>query len=297
MISWYNGRLLNRYISEVLDKRYAEFKAGTVKTSLNRAAVDLALSDYVETHSDSLPQQLDPEFKKWAITQLRLMFFVGHDSTSPTICYAFHLLSKNPATLDKLRAEHDQVFGEDVSAAPKLLRESPQLLNQLPYTTAVIKEVLRLFAPASGFRRGKAGFDLHNDKNNVDYPTENTNVWILHSSLHRNPNYWKDPLAFIPERFLVGPEDPLYPVRGAWRPFERGPRDCPGQTLAMLDLRITLVMAMRQFDFKDAYVEWDELHSIPKLRQCTFKGERSYQRGHGGAHPADGMPCRISLRQ
>jgi cytochrome P450 len=59
----------------------------------------------------------------------------------------------------------------------------------------------------------------------------------------------------MPERFLVSEGDPLYPVRGSWRPFEQGPRNCLGQTLAMLYLRVTLAMTVRVFDIKDAYSE------------------------------------------
>ncbi|KAF1960990.1 cytochrome protein [Byssothecium circinans] len=294
LISWYNSRLMNNYLSAVLDERYADWRSGSVSLENSKSATDLILAHYISKHKDKAPTTLDAKFKKWAIPQLRIMFFVGHDSSAATVCYVFYLLSKNPTSLEKLRTEHDEVFGADVSAAPDLLRTKPQLLNKLSYTTAVIKEVLRLFPPASGFRVGRPGISLHN--NGKSYPTENTRVWVLHSVLHRNPKYWKDPDEFIPERFLVGPEDPLYPVKGAWRPFEHGPRDCIGQTLAMSQLRISMVMLIRSFDVKPAYEEWDQIHGIPKLRICTFGGERAYQIGQSGGHPADGFPCRISVR-
>jgi cytochrome P450 len=285
---------MNQYISRVLDERYSEWRNGNVNPGLNKSAIDLVLADYI-TQRNGETAELDPGLRKWAIAQLRMMFFVAHESTAPTICYAFYLLSKNPKALQKLRDEHNEVLG-DVSQTPHLLRTQPQLLDKLVYTTAVIKEVLRLFTPASGFRLGKQGSNLHDDQGN-QYPTEDCRVWIIHSSLHRNPRYWKDPLSFIPERFLVAPDDPLYPIRGAWRPFEHGPRDCLGQPLAMLDLRVTLAMTARIFDINDAYVEWDAIHDIPKKRYCSFQGERAYQMGHGGAHPADRFPCRVSLRK
>ena len=43
--------------------------------------------------------------------------------------------------------EHDHVFGKDPAAAAQLLREDPNLLNSIPYTLAVVKEVLRLWPP------------------------------------------------------------------------------------------------------------------------------------------------------
>lgn len=296
IINSYNSRIMNEYLSDVLDERYVDWRTGKVSPLLdsNKSTLDLILADYMSKHKDKTPEVLDASFKKWAIPQLRIMFFVGHDSGTATICYAFYLLSKNPSALEKMRAEHTEVFGHDVSAAAHLLRTQPHLLNKLPYTTAVIKEVLRLFPPASGFRFGSPGAHLVDDNTGRRYPVENNNVWILHSVLHRNPRYWKDPSEFIPERFLVGPDDPLYPVKGAWRPFEHGPRDCIGQALAMTTLKVSFVMLVRIFNVQPAYEGWDRMHGNLLKKDRTYDGERAYQAGQSGAHPAEGMPCQVS---
>jgi cytochrome P450 len=296
LMSWYNARRMNEYLSKILDERYEDWCTGRASRDASRSVIDILLADHMSKLKDKATVTLDVSFKKWAIPQLRIMFFTGHDSSAATLCYLFYLLFQNPTSMDKLRVEHDSVFDNDVSAASELIRTQPQLLNKLPYTTAVIKEVLRLFPPASASRLGRAGSDLVDD-DGKRYPTDNNFVWVLHNLLHRNPKYWKDPNAFIPERFLVGPEDPLYPVKGAYRPFEHGPRDCIGQALAMSKLKISLVMLVRTFDIKPAYDEWDQIHGIPKLRTCTFQGERAYQIGQAGAHPADGFPCRIKVRE
>ncbi|KAI0848483.1 cytochrome P450 [Daldinia vernicosa] len=77
--------------------------------------------------------------------------------------------------MTKLRAEHDAVFGADITETANTMREQPHLLNRLPYTTAVIKESLRLFPPASAMRGGQPGVYLQDDKGNR-YPTEGTNM-------------------------------------------------------------------------------------------------------------------------
>jgi len=294
MLSWYNNRVMNGYIEKVLDQRYQDWREGMVTSQTPRSGIDLLLADYINSRKDKAGKILEPSFKKWAIPQLRLLFFVGHDSTSATISYSCFLLSKHPEILKKLRAEHDEVFGKELAALPRLLKGNPMLLNKLSYTIAVIKEVLRLYPPAAGFRLGQPNVYLQDVQGNK-YPTEGCRIYILHQALHRNPKYWKDPDAFNPKRFLVGPEDPLYPVRGAYRPFEHGSRNCLGQTLSMLDLKITLAMVVRRFDFKVAYGEWDQLNGRVGTR--TFQGRREYQIGDGGAHPADGMPSRVFLRK
>jgi cytochrome P450 len=50
-----------------------------------------------------------------------------------------------PEKLQKLREEHDEVFGKDFEETLRLLREDPGRINNLPYTTGVIQETLRLF--------------------------------------------------------------------------------------------------------------------------------------------------------
>ncbi|KAK0717538.1 hypothetical protein B0T26DRAFT_871986 [Lasiosphaeria miniovina] len=73
-----------------------------------------------------------------------------------------------------------------------------------------------------------------------------------------------------------------------------GPCNCLGQTLALLDVKITLVLAAREFDVRHAYDEWDALHPAAGVEHVN--GERAYQTMAGGGHPVDGYPCRVSVR-
>ena len=296
-VQWYNAWRMNSYISKEIDKRFAERQSSTNKSNKSRSIIDLALESYIAdrpTTAHGTSSKMEKAFKAWATVQIRLFLFAGHDSTSSAICYCYYLLSKHPAAMARIRAEHDEVYGIDLAETPRLLREQPHLINRLPYTLAVLKEALRLFPPASAMREGAPGVDLV-DGNGNRYPTAGLSIWVLHSRVQRNPKYWKEPDSFIPERWLVGPEHPLYPVKGAWRPFEHGPRNCLGQTLVTLDVRTLLVMTVREFDFKDAYEEWDRLHPGKGIRQVD--GERAYQVQIGGAHPTDGFPCRVSFRK
>ncbi|ROW07929.1 hypothetical protein VMCG_03394 [Cytospora schulzeri] len=71
----------------------------------------------------------------------------------------FYLLASHPEAMSKLRAEHDAVLDSVTETAQKL-REHPHLLNRLPYTTTVIKEVLRRFPPAPAMRGRQRGVYL-----------------------------------------------------------------------------------------------------------------------------------------
>ena len=221
------------YIGKELDKRYDEYKADPHSGKRTKAVIDLALQAYLPQDIKTRPEHLDPEFSAFAISQIRLFVFLGHDSTSSTICYILHLLSTNPSTLVQIRAEHDKLLGTDLDTLADMLKAQPHLANDLPYTTAVIKESLRLFPPGGASRQGKAGADLIDDLGHR-CPTKNTVIFTVHIEMHRSPTYWKRPDDFLPERWLISNserenENKLVPLKGAYRAFEIGPRYCMAQ--------------------------------------------------------------------
>lgn len=94
----------------------------------------------------------------------------------------------------------------------------------------------------------------------VSYPTVGKMVWINLHTIHRRADLFPEPDSFIPERFLTGNDmwAPQVDIKkDSWRPFEKGPRGCIGQELAMLEMKIILVMTSRDFDVKINYAEWE----------------------------------------
>jgi cytochrome P450 len=152
--------------------------------------------------------------------------------------------------------------------------------------------VLRLFPPAGTTRAGKPRTSITDDTG-TSLPTDDSILWILHVEMHRSPSYWVRPEEFLPERWLVSPGHELYPQPGAWRPFELGPRNCIGQALVMIELRVILACLVREFDVVPAYDEMDGQQERKGVK--LLRGERAYQVEKGAAHPVDGYPCRIRL--
>jgi sterigmatocystin biosynthesis cytochrome P450 monooxygenase len=293
-VQWYNSRKMDRFIYKVISKRFAEVQSGEAKIS--KSVLSLALRCYLDENPTTAGRRLDASFQKAAAANIRLFLFAGHDTTSSTLIYCYHLLSSHPKVLARVRSEHDRVFGTKLTASQLKERivERPHHLNELPYTMAVIKETLRLNPPASSIRMGLPEVDIV-DEYGQRYPTEGCHVFMINGALHRNPKYWKNAEQFVPDRWLTEVEDDMHPVEGAWRPFQLGPRSCIGQTLAIMELRVALVMTIREFHIRPAYEEWDAMH--PSSRIKTIDGDRVYpmEMGGGGAHPADGYPCRVTL--
>jgi len=183
-------------------------------------------------------------------------------------------------------------LGSDAASAGRFLAQNPRAVNELKYTLAVVKEVLRLFAPAATTRAGKPGVNISDDTGGI-LPTDDTIMLIVHVEMHRSDKYWVRPNDFLPERWLVRPDHELYPQPGAWRPLEIGPRNCIGQALVLIELRVILACLVREFEITPAYDEWDAQN--PKKGIKLYRGERAYQVEKGASHPANGYPCRIKL--
>ncbi|KAI0517787.1 cytochrome P450 [Xylaria bambusicola] len=290
---WYNGRVLDKQIRAQIEKRAAVFQAekGSDDKSPSNAMLDRIIADYFSQSSHKQSGRIDEEFMTMLCAQMRLLFFAGYDSTSSTLTSMCYLIWRHPDVLAKLRAEHDEVFGRNTEACPAKIVENPSILNCLPYTNAVIKEVMRLFPPAAGVRQGCKELVLRGN-DGMEYPTEGIIVQINHVAMMRNPATWPRPLEFLPERFLVGPEHELYPPKGAWRVFEMGRRDCTGQAFVMKELRMFLALFAREFDFKECY---DEVYAGETVDLTHVYNEKAFLTESGSAHPRGNLPCRISL--
>ena len=300
-VHWWNGMKMDKYIGNELDKRYREYLADRQGTR-TKAIIDLVLQAHlsetlVTTMSDAVPERLEPQFRSFAISQIRLFAFVGHDSTSSTICYILHLLSTSPQALANLRREHEQILGMDLTKLADLLKSQPHITNNLSYTTAVIKESVRLYPPGGCSRSGQPTVSLISDSGK-QCPTENIEaIFTIHAEMHRSPVYWNQPEAFIPERWLVEEGNELCPIKGAYRAFEIGPRNCVAQGFVMTELKVILALLVRQFDFSPAYQEWDDLHPLGGKGMRAYRGDRAYQIEEGAAHPVDHYPCRVRHRE
>lgn len=277
---------LDVIIAGLIKERFNKLHHEKVDLSEKRGLgiMDLILRDYMEDHRQAARQELDPDFLKNAVTQVKTLIIAGTGTTSDTICFASMLLSTHPEIVQKLREEHDRVFTPGTEATYKMLCAEPYKLNELKYTANVIKEVLRFYPIGNTAREGLDTITFEGR----ELPTKGLMINPVQFTMHMNPKIFPNPTAFDPDRFAR--ED--FP-RHAWRPFERGPRACLGQPLAMDELKTILLLITRDFDFtcadlkpnKTPRVEWTDL-------DLTF-GDRAFQEFVFEAKPRDGMPMTV----
>ena len=139
--------------------------------------------------------------------------FEGHDTTTSTVSLALYQVSQNPKIQAKLLKEIQELDNKDEPL-------TYQKLQEFKYLELVIKETLRMYPPVPIIgRRLESELDLGDGK--IVPANSNFNMSIIDA--HMNPEYFKDPQKFIPERFssenMDGTENPYLYV-----PFSAGPR-------------------------------------------------------------------------
>lgn len=305
MQSYYKKKMDN-YIGRVLDERFAVRPAD--RKVKQKTAIDLALLEYFKERGqnvDARAATMDSEFRENAINNLEILLFAGHDTTASTLCYCYLLLQKHPHVREKVCEELDSIFGTtgDGDVAQQL-KQNPYLINDCHYLLATIKETLRLWSPVSTVKQGRKDFFIKDPVTGTMLPTDGVVVWINAIATHRDDRNWENPHAFLPERFLPQNADKFDP--DAFRPFERGARNCIGQELAYIELKVVLAMTVREFDVSAAFDELESLSNDGSIwntikgrldgpQECF--GEEMYQILLGAAKPREGMPARVSRRK
>ena len=218
----------------------------------DRSVLALALKD---------TDALTPVVLQSIADQVKNFLFAGHDTTSILLQRLFYALSIHPKCLEKIRAEHESIFG-DSDPREVFLARPDEIMTALVYTSACIKEALRLWPPGASVRMSHNGFALRTSAGE-DVCVDECVIYLNQHIIHRDPKvYGETADEFIPERW-VGDSETSSTIRdedgnstgasrtpnSAWRPFERGPRNCIGQELANLEARVILACVMRRYDF------------------------------------------------
>ncbi|KAL0719115.1 hypothetical protein Bca4012_068439 [Brassica carinata] len=165
-------------------------------------------------------------------------FIGGTDTSVQTTQWAMAEILNNHKVLDKLREEIDSAVG-----CSRLIQEMD--LPNLPYLQAVVKEALRLHPPGPLLvRKFQEGCEIKGF-----YIPEKTILVINAYAVMRDPDSWKDPDDFKPERFLSSKEDEKHQEL-KFLPFGGGRRACPGGNLSQIIVGTAIGVMVQCFDWK-----------------------------------------------
>ena len=169
---------------------------------------------------------------------------IGSSTAPCAVSTAIYYLLKNPDCIMKAREEIDSVIGDGY-----LVHDD---LEKLSYCAGIVRETLRLSAPAPGFNieplPGTQGPVLLGG-GKYQIPAKQYMIIVLHG-VNRDPAVFEEPEAFKPERMVGDAFDKLPDGTKKW--FGNGKRVCIGRHYAWMWNMITLVTLLKDVDLEMA---------------------------------------------
>jgi cytochrome P450 len=161
--------------------------------------------------------------------EVATMILAGHETTATALFWSLYMLALDPVAQEQLAAEARQIPGSGESD-----------LERLKFTRAVVDEAMRLYPPVFLIARSASGADVI-----AGMPVAKNDVILIAPwLLHRHEKLWREPNAFIPERFMP-PATP--PDRFAYLPFGVGARVCIGAHFALVEATLALARIIAAF--------------------------------------------------
>jgi cytochrome P450 len=190
------------------------------------------LSTLLQVQDEDGTRMNDRQLRDETIT----LFLAGHETTASTLSWTWWLLAQNPAVEKRF---HEELHGVLRGRAPTM-----DDLPNLAYLGHVLTESLRLYPPAWGIAR------LAEEEHEIaGYPVlPRYGVAMAQWVVHRDTRWFDAPLEFRPERWENGLAKQL--PRFAYFPFGGGPRQCIGNTFALMEASVVLATVGQKYRFQ-----------------------------------------------
>jgi cytochrome P450 len=182
--------------------------------------------------------------------EVATMILAGHETTATAMFWALYLLALDTDTQDRVAAE---------------VAEAGEVgdVERLKFTRAVVDETMRLYPPAFLIARAAKAADSIAGLTVKPKDVILIAPWLL----HRHEKLWRNPDAFIPQRFLA-PAAP--PDRFAYLPFGVGARVCIGAHFALVEATLALAKLIGAF-----HVELADKTPVMPVGVVTTQPDRS----------------------
>eukprot|EP01080_Neovahlkampfia_damariscottae_P006141 gene6141-10149_t len=162
-----------------------------------------------------------------------IFFLAGHETTASALAFGVQVIAKYPEIQSKLRKEMIETI-EHID---------PQSIENLPYLTMFIKEVLRMYPPIAATPPKVTSKDTYLG----DYfIPKGSYVSVSVIDVHMNEEIYENPEEFRPERWEKNAKKKI--PHYAWIPFSSGPRICIGNNFSMMEQKIFFTELLMKYE-------------------------------------------------
>ncbi|CCA74407.1 probable ERG5-C-22 sterol desaturase [Serendipita indica DSM 11827] len=167
--------------------------------------------------------------------------FASQDAMSSGVIYMFQHLADYPEIMEKVREEQRRVRGGEYSKPITL-----DMIDNMPYLRAVIKESLRIKPPVTMVPyKATKPFPISSF---YTVPANSMVIPSLYPSLH-DPNVYPNPDQFLPERWL-DPESSANANPKNYLVFGAGPHRCIGVEYTNINMACVMANAVSLMDWR-----------------------------------------------
>jgi len=245
----------------LMNKKCTEFFINIVrKTMETRRETKTRRNDIIDIFLDELDKDhkqdtfTKEELELGFVSTAILFFFAGFDTTSTTLSIVVHALMHHQDVQDKLRAEIEEVLGDDEEVTADHLKE-------MKIIEVVIHESMRRYFPFAIQRVCTK-----------DYKIPDTNITIpkgLNINLvPKKEDCFENPEKFDLENFTESEGLNKFGFTG----FGQGPRNCIGMRYALQTLKIAIIHTVRKFKLVKCDVTTDKDELFFSIANNGFKG-------------------------
>ncbi|KAL4917545.1 cytochrome P450 [Aspergillus aurantiobrunneus] len=269
-----NGSIERWCLSLCQQMKYSKIDSGTTSTE---PVVYNQLRHAVEKSPDSRPIDLT------VASELLDHLIAGHETSGITFTYIMWELSQQPTLQDELRRElltlqpplQYPFFTEMVDGLPTL--PHPSEIDSLPLLDAIIRETLRVHAPASS-PLPRVTPETPNGTSIDGFNSIPGGITVSASAytLHRIEEVYPRPTEWLPQRWLNPDSGKKHDMRRLWWPFGSGGRMCLGSNFALQEIKLVMAAVYTNYTTSivdDEGIEQDlaEFISLPKGRKLMLK--------------------------
>ncbi|KAG9499231.1 hypothetical protein J7337_010050 [Fusarium musae] len=172
---------------------------------------------------------------------LKIVFLTAHENVQQLLNSVFWELGTNQTVQTRLREE---------ILSKKVVSPTAEMLNDMPYLTAVVYEMLRLYPPVSQLiNRVTFGPTVLADK--IEIPGRTWVGWNAYGVQTDRGVWGSDAMVFAPERWGDNIKDikakyRREQVKGNYIPFNAHTRKCLGSNFAVLETKVALFQLLRR---------------------------------------------------
>ncbi|KAE9395109.1 cytochrome P450 [Gymnopus androsaceus JB14] len=273
-----SAEIMQRTGKELLVESKA-YLAGTGEKNDNWGARDLLSLLLKSNMSTDIPED-ERMSDADVIAQVPTFLIAGHETTSVSTTWALFSLSRHQEIQTKLREELLSVPTE---------KPSMDVLNELFYLDAFVRETLRLYTPLTNIARTA----LQDDILPLAHPIIDSDG-VIHDSLpvrkgqpliiavlgvNTDRLLWgSDAYEFKPDRWLKVPDN-VDTIPGVWSnlmTFWGGSRACIGWRFSIIEMKALLFTLVRNFEFELAVpVEEIILHRVASMQRPSLSSDYS----------------------